>query len=115
MLNNRGSEKERKETEAAEKSRRKADLETKEAANKEELLPLHTAHALRYTVRAQQITRAVLVSDINKEYKVPFLKELMYFYYGMEKGVTNSMKKPEIIELFADNVNSFTEGNNTRQ
>ena len=54
--------KERKETEAAEKSRRKADLDVKEAANKAELLPLHTAHALKYKDRAEKITRAVLVS-----------------------------------------------------
>ena len=60
-------------------------MDAKEAANKEELLPLHTAHALRYKDRAYQITRAVLVAETNKEYKVPFLKELMYYFYGMKK------------------------------
>ena len=34
----------------------------------------------------------------------------MYYFYGTKKGVANSMKKPELIELFADNVTSFTEG-----
>ena len=52
---------------------------------------------------------------MNKEYKVPFLKELMYYFYGMEKGVTSSIKNPELIELFVDNMTSFTEGNNTSE
>ena len=77
--------KERKETEAAEKAQRKSDLEAKESANRADLLPLHTAHSLKYKYRAEQITRDVLVAEINKEYKVPFLKELMYYFYGMEK------------------------------
>ena len=66
--------KERKETEAAEKSRGKADLDAKEAGNKAEFLPLHTAHALKYKDRAEDITRAVIVSETNKEHKFPFLK-----------------------------------------
>ena len=37
------------------------------------------------------------------------------FFYGMKKGVVNSMKNPELIELFPDNVISFTEGNNTSE
>ena len=57
---------ERKETKAAEKLRGKADLDTKEAANKAELPPLHTAHALKYKDRAEQITRSVIIADINK-------------------------------------------------
>ena len=105
--------KERNETEAAEKAQRKADLDAKEAANKAELPPLHTAYAFNYKDRADQITCAALVTEINKEYKVPFLKELMYYFYGGEKCVPNSMKKPELIELFADNVTYFPEGNNT--
>ena len=40
--------KERKETEAMEKARRKADLDTKEAANKVKFIPLHTVHVLKY-------------------------------------------------------------------
>ena len=40
--------KERKETKPVEKSRGKAVLDAKEVANKAELLPLHTAHALKY-------------------------------------------------------------------
>ena len=83
----------------------------KEAENKAELLPLHTAHAFQYKDRSEQITRAVFVDEMKKEYKVPFLKELMYYFYGMKKGVANSMKNTELIELFADNVTSFTEGN----
>ena len=34
----------------------------------------------------------------------------MYYFYGMEKGVANSMKNPELIELFADNITSLIEG-----
>ena len=64
--------------------------------------------SLRWTTRS-------IVAEMNKEYKVPFLKELMYYFYGKEKGVANSMKKPELIELFADNVTSFTEGNSTSE
>ena len=52
--------------EAAEKAWGKADLDTQEAENKSELLPLHTAHALEYKDRAEQITRAVLVAEMNK-------------------------------------------------
>ena len=33
----------------------------------------------------------------------------------MKKGVANSMKKQELIELFADNVISFTKVNNTSE
>ena len=58
--------KERKDTEAAEKARRKADLDAKEAANKAELIPLHYAHALKYKDRAYRITHDVLVSEMNK-------------------------------------------------
>ena len=90
-------------------------MDSKEAANKAELLPLHTAHALRYKDRAEQITHDILIAKINKEYKVPFLKELMYYFYGMKKGVAVSMKNPELVELFVDNVTSFTEGNNTSE
>ena len=103
------------ETGAVEKARRKADLDAKEAANKEDLLSIHTAHALKYIYKAEQITHAVIVAEISKEKEVPFLKEPMYYFYGMEKGVTNSMKNPELIELFADNVNSFTDFNNTSE
>ena len=39
----------------------------------------------------------------------------MYYFYGMEKGIANSMRNPELIELFADNVTSFTEENNTSE
>ena len=95
-----------------EKARRKADLDTKEAANKVKFIPLHTVHVLKYKDRADHITRAVLVAETNKQYKVPFLKELIYYFYGIEKRVTNSMNKPELIELFSDNMTSFTEGNN---
>ena len=90
-------------------------MDTKEAANKAELIPLHTVHALKYKDRSYQITRTVIFSEMNKDYKVPFLKELMYYFYGMEKGVAKSMKKPELIELFAENVTSFTEGNKTSE
>ena len=90
-------------------------MDAKEAANKARFLPLHNEHASKYKDRAEQITRAVLVSDMNKEYKVPFLKELMYYFYGMEKGVTSSIKNLELIELFVDNMTSFTEGNNTSE
>ena len=90
-------------------------MDTKESANKAEFLPLHTAHALKYKDRADHITRAILVAEMNKEYKVPFLKELMYYFYGMKKGAANSMKKPKLIEVFADNVTSFTEVNNTSE
>ena len=41
-------------------------MDAKEAAKKAELLPLHTAHALEYKDRAEQITRAVLVAEMNK-------------------------------------------------
>ena len=99
--------------EAAEKAQRKADLDAKEAANKAEFLPLHTTHAFKYKDISYHIKRAVLVSEMNKDYKVPFFKEIMYYFYGMEKVFANSMKNPELIELFADNVNYFTEVNNT--
>ena len=69
-------------------------MDVKEAANKAELPPLHTAYAFNYKDRADQITCAALVTEINKYYKVPFLKELVYYFYGMEKGVANSMKNP---------------------
>ena len=39
----------------------------------------------------------------------------MYYFYGMKKGVAVSMKNPELVELFVDNVTSFTEGNNTSE
>ena len=79
------------------------------------MLPLHTAHALKYKYISEKITCAVLVADNNKEYKVPLLKELMYYFSGMKKGVVNSLKNPELIELFVDNMASFTEGNNTSE
>ena len=107
--------KERKDTEAAKKARGQVDLDAKEVANKAELFQIHTAHSLKYIDRADNITRSVIVADTNKEYKVPFLKELMYYFYGMKKGVANSMKNPELIELFEDNVTSFTEGNKTSE
>ena len=90
-------------------------MDAKESANKAEFLPLHTAHALKYKYRSEQITRSVIIADINKEYKVPLLKELMYYFYGIEKGVANIMKDPELIGLFSDNVTSFTEVNNTSE
>ena len=58
--------KEREETETAEKTRGKANLDAKEAANKAELLPFHTAHELKYKDRAEQITRDLLVADTKK-------------------------------------------------
>ena len=58
--------KERTETEAAEKAQRRANLDAKDAANKAELLPLHTVHALKYKDRAEQITCAVLFAEMNK-------------------------------------------------
>ena len=52
------------ETEAAEKARGKADLDAKEAANKAEFLPLHTAHTLRYKDISYHIKHALLVHEM---------------------------------------------------
>ena len=84
--------------EAAEKAWGKADLDTQEAENKSELLPLHTAHALKYKDSAEHITRAVLVAEMNKEYKVPFLKEFMYCFYGMKKGAAIVWKSQNLLK-----------------
>ena len=93
--------KEKKDADAAQKAKKKADSVAKEAMEKAELLPLHTAHVLKFEERAGEIERPELVAEMKKEFKALYLKKLMYYLYGVK---SNTMKKAELVGLFADKV-----------
>ena len=76
--------KEKKEADAAQKARKKADSDAKEATEKAELIPLHTAHVMEFNHRAGEIARPELVAEMKKEFKAPYLKKLLYYFYGKD-------------------------------
>ena len=77
----------------------------------EEMLPLLNSDVNKYKIRAKEIERDDLVREIEKEYKLQYLKELFMYYYGMKKGELNGKKKAELVALLVDKVTS--ENNNT--
>ena len=78
----------------------------KEAKKMEEMLPLLNSDVNKYTNRAKEIERVDLIKEIDKECKLPYLKELFMYYYGMKKGELNGKKKAELVALLADKVTS---------
>ena len=49
-----------------------------------------------------------IIKEIDKEFKLPYLKELFVYYYrGMKKGEINGKKtKADLVTLLADKVTS---------
>jgi len=100
----------RKEKYVAEKKRRKEAAAAKEAEKKEEVPPLMTSHVLMYTNRVkEEISRAtLLINEMKADLKLPYLKDVFVYYYGMKRGEVNGKNKSELIALLADNVASNT-------
>ena len=96
----------RREKDTAERAQKKAALAEKEAKKMEEMLPLLNSDVNKYTNRAKEIERDDLIKEIDKECKLPYLKELFMYYYGMKKGELNGKKKAELVALLADKVTS---------
>ena len=96
----------RREKDTAERAQKKAALAEKEAKKMEEMLPLLNSDVNKYTNRAKEIERVDLIKEIDKECKLPYLKELFMYYYGMKKGELNGKKKAELVALLADKVTS---------
>ena len=89
------------------RAQKKAALAEKEAKKMEEMLPLLNSDVNKHTNRSKEIEHNDLIKEIDKEFKLPYLKELfMYYYYGMKKGELNGKKKAELVTLLADKVTS---------
>ena len=86
--------------------RNKAASAEKEARKMEEMLPLLNSDVNKHTNRSKEIEHNDLIKEIDKEFKLPYLKELFMYYYGMKKGELNGKKKAELVTLLADKVTS---------
>ena len=72
----------------------------------EEMLPPFNSDVDRCLSRAKEIEHDDLINELDKEFKLPHLKELLVCYYGMQKGETNDKKKGELIALWDDKISS---------
>ena len=75
----------------------------------EEIRQLLNLDVNKYTNRAKEIEQDYLIKEIDKEFKLPYLKELVMYYYSMKnKGeeLVHGKKKAEFIALLADKVMS---------
>jgi len=96
--------KQRKEKDTAEREQKKAASAEKEARKMEEILPLLNSDVNKFTNRGKEIERAELIREIEKELKLPYLKEIFMYYYGMKKGEVNGEKKADLVTLLVDKV-----------
>ena len=77
-----------------------------ESRKKSELLHLLTTTVLEYTSKSKTTEQAELISAIQKELKVPYLREIFIYYYNMPKHEIKDLRKNEHIALFSDKVTS---------
>ena len=73
-----------------------------EARKKSELLSLLTTTVLEYTSKAKTTEQAYIISVIQKELKVPYLREIFIYYYNMPKHEIKDLRKNELVALFLD-------------
>ena len=71
--------KQRREKDAVEKAQKRAASAEKETRKMEEMLPLLNSDVNKYKIRAKEIERDDLVREIEKEYKLQYLKELFMY------------------------------------
>jgi hypothetical protein len=96
--------KQRREKDTLEKTQKKAATVEIEAREKEKMLPRLHSDVNKYKNRAKEVERDELIKEMKKELKLPYLKQLFMYYYGMKKGEANGKNKPELVVLFADKV-----------
>ena len=67
---------------------------------------LLTTTVLEYTSKSKTTEQAKLISEIQKELKVPYLREIFIYYYDMPKHEIKDLQKNELLALFSDKVKS---------
>ena len=72
--------------------------------NKHELLPILTATVLEYTSKSETTEQAELIYVIQKELKVPCIREIFIYYYDMSKHEIKDLRNNEIFDFFSDKV-----------
>ena len=61
---------------------------------------------MEYTSKAKTTEQADLIYVIQKELKVPYLREIFIYYYDMPKHDIKDLRKNELVALFSDRVTS---------
>ena len=59
---------------------------------------------LEYTSKYKTAEQADLISVIQKELKVPYLREIFIYYFNMPKHEIKDLRKNELVALFSDKV-----------
>ena len=98
--------KQRREKDALEREQNKDASAEIEARKKEEMLPLVHSDTNKHANRAKEVECNELIKEIEKELKLPYLKQLLVCCYGMKKGEVSRKNKAELVVLLADKVKS---------